>query len=196
MSKHDIADLEHLLERISAAAHVQRQVTLHAVREQLGRRTFGPMLLLAGLITLAPLIGDIPGVPTLMGLFVLLVAGQLLLGRRNLWLPGWLTRRSLEREKVEKAVRWLKPPARFLDRLIHPRLVILVQGPGTYAIALTCLIIAIAMPVMEFIPFSANLAGLALSAFGLALIAKDGVLAAIAFISTLSVLWIIVNTIL
>jgi hypothetical protein len=40
------------------------------------------------------------------------------------------------------------------------------------------------MPVMEVVPFSANAAGIALAAFGLALIAHDGVLALIAFVFT------------
>ena len=33
------------------------------------------------------------------------------------------------------------------------------------------------MPVMEFIPFSANLAGVVLTMFGLALMVRDGLLA-------------------
>ena len=40
------------------------------------------------------------------------------------------------------------------------------------------------MPVMEVIPFSANAAGAALTAFGLSLIARDGLLALIAFTFT------------
>jgi Exopolysaccharide synthesis, ExoD. len=36
---------------------------------------------------------------------------------------------------------------------------------------------------MELVPMSANVAGIALLAFGLALIARDGLLALIAFIS-------------
>jgi hypothetical protein len=37
---------------------------------------------------------------------------------------------------------------------------------------------------MEFVPFSANIAGAALTAFGLALIAHDGLLALLAFVLT------------
>ena len=40
------------------------------------------------------------------------------------------------------------------------------------------------MPVMEVVPFSANLAGIALTAFGLAVIAHDGLLALVAFAAT------------
>ena len=40
------------------------------------------------------------------------------------------------------------------------------------------------MPAMEFVPFSANIAGAAFTAFGLALIAYDGRLALLAFVFT------------
>jgi hypothetical protein len=45
---------------------------------------------------------------------------------------------------------------------------------GLYAIALLCALIGVAMPSLELVPFSAHIAGLALTAFGLALIANDG----------------------
>lgn len=42
--------------------------------DEVGRKSFGPLLLLAGLNMTAPVIGDIPGVPVILGVFVLLVA--------------------------------------------------------------------------------------------------------------------------
>ena len=42
------------------------------------------------------------------------------------------------------------------------------------------------MPVMEVIPFSASGAGAALTAFGLALIARDGLMALLALIFTVA----------
>ncbi|HEX3034413.1 MAG TPA: exopolysaccharide biosynthesis protein [Thermodesulfobacteriota bacterium] len=68
-----------------------------------GRRSFGPLLLVAGLVTLLPIICDIPGVPTIMGIFVLLIAGQLLFRREHLWLPCWMLNRSVPRDKLRKS---------------------------------------------------------------------------------------------
>lgn len=42
--------------------------------------------------------------------------------------------------------------------------------------------VALALPLMEFVPFSANGGGLALMAFGLAMIARDGVVAVLALV--------------
>lgn len=176
----EITNLQQLLDRIEEASLQKERITFGMILQAVGRRSFGPMLLLAGLIILAPLIGDIPGVPTTMALFVLLIAGQLLVGRKHFWLPQWIVRRSVTHNQLRKALRWLRPSARFLDRWFKPRLTFLTQDGGTYLIALACILIAAATPPMELIPFSANGAGIALIAFGLALIAHDGLLALLA----------------
>lgn len=166
-------------------------VTLDEILEAVGRRSFGPLLLLAGLVVLAPLVGDIPTVPTIMALLVLLVAVQLLLRRNEFWLPGWLLRRSVERGKIRKAVGWLRRPAGWVDRVLRPRLKALTGDAGAVAVALACILIALAMPPMEFVPFSANIAGAALTAFGLSLITRDGLVALVAFLFTFGALaWV------
>ncbi|WP_375154439.1 exopolysaccharide biosynthesis protein [Pseudomonas sp. Q2-TVG4-2] len=74
--------------------------------------------------------------------------------------------------------------AKWLDRLLKPRLSVFVEGIARYFIAGSCLFIAVVMPPMELVPLSANIAGIALTAFGLALIARDGLFALIAFCFT------------
>ena len=183
-----LTNLEQLLDLIGEAPTDEGGVSLDAILDMVGRRSFGPLLLVAGLITLAPLVGDIPGVPTLMGFLVLLIAGQVLFRQEHFWLPRWMLNRSIAKDKLDKALKWLRRPARFVDRLLHPRLTSLTQEAGIYITALVCALIAGVMPVMEVVPFSANAAGLVLTAFGLALIACDGVLALFAFsVTALSV---------
>lgn len=176
----EVRSLGDVLDRMEEAAHSGRDTSLQDVMETLGRRSYAPLLLVPGLIMLAPGPGDIPGVPVLMGLLVILVAGQLLVRRRHLWLPDWMLNRSVKSSTLQKVVRWLRKPARFMDRWTQPRLRGLVRHAGTSVVALACILVAAATPVMEFVPFSANIAGLAITAFGLSLIAEDGLVAAIA----------------
>jgi len=178
----EITDLEQLLDRIREAAGNGDPVSLGAIFDVVGHRSFGPLLLVAGLVTLAPVIGDIPGVPTMMAVLVLLIAGQVLFRHEHLWLPDWLLARSIARDKLCKALKWMQRPARFVDRFLRPRLTMFTHSAGAYAVAITCALIAIAMPATEVVPFSANGVGLVLTAFGLSLIAHDGVLAIAAFI--------------
>src|SRR5688500_8708953 len=119
-----------------------------------------------------------------IALAVLLVCVQLLAGRRHFWLPAWLLRQSIARPRFRRALAWLRKPARFGDRLVRPRLTALAGDAAVKAIAVGCIVVALAMPVMEVVPFSANLAGIALTAFGLAVIAHDGLLALVALAAT------------
>lgn len=186
------ASLSALLERVSQAGQREDSISLGAILEAIGRRSFAPFLLLAGLVTLAPLVGDIPGVPTLMASLVLLAGSQLLVGRRSIWLPNWLLARRVSRERFQRVLGWLERPAGWTDRLLHQRLTMLTRPPAHLAVALVCLVIALAMPPMEFIPFSANGAGLALTLFGLALLADDGLFALAGYLLTGTTLAIVV----
>lgn len=159
-------------------------VSTRLIVESLGTRSFGPLLLVTGLVTLAPIVGDIPGVPTVIGVLVALVAVQLLLGRDHFWLPDWILNRRVQRGRALRVLDWTRPVARFLDRISRRRLVAITQGVGLRLVAIACIVIAGAMPLLELIPFSANAAGAALTLFGLSLVAGDGLLAGLGLILT------------
>lgn len=180
----EVTSLEELLDRIDDAVSSSDRVALGAILRMVGRRSFGPLLLLAGVIAVSPVVGDIPGIPTTIGIFVLLIAGQMLFQRDYFWLPRWLLERSVSRARLCKALKWLKRPARFIDRFLRPRLTALTYRMGSYVIATVCVLIAAAMPTMEVVPLTANGAGAALTAFGLSLIAHDGLLAILALAFT------------
>src|SRR5690606_39198204 len=94
------------------------------------------------------------------------------------WLPQWLLKRSVPSKKLKKtADKWLRRPARAIDRVLQKRLQFFTNDPGAKAIAVASVLLALATPVAEFIPFSANGIGLAIAIFGLALIAHDGLIA-------------------
>jgi hypothetical protein len=110
----------------------------------------------------------------------LLLSVQAILDRTQVWMPRWLAYKSVGSRKVMKAVRWLRKPAEFLDKHTHRRLTWAVRHSSMYVIAATCIVIAAMTPVLELIPGSAMLAGLAITNFGLALLAHDGLIALIA----------------
>ena len=175
-----IHDLSGLLDIMSETAANREKIYVRDIVETLGSRSLGPLLTLTGLVTVMPVVGDIPGVPILMGTLVLLVAVQLLIGRDHPWLPKWLLNRAVSHEKFCKMVGMSRRPARFIDRHTNVRLRNFIEGLGQYLIAFVCIAIACLTPFMEMVPFSASVAGLALFAFGLALISRDGVLALVA----------------
>lgn len=179
-----LTNLEQLLDRIEDAVSSRADVSFGAILRMIGRRSFGPLLLLAGLIAVAPLIGDIPGVPTTVGIFVVLISSQMLFQREYFWIPRWLLERSVSKKTLCKTLGWLKGPAKRIDRVVRPRLTFFTHRVGAFSVAAVCTGIGVVMPTMEVVPFAANGAGAALTAFGLALIAHDGVLAIVAFAVT------------
>jgi len=177
----EIKNLEQLLDQLDTISEDAERVSLGIIMEAVGSRSFGPLLVMAGVILISPLSG-IPGMPTTMGIFVFLIAVQLLFHRQHFWLPHWLFRRSMTVKSLGKAVNWLRPSARFIDRWLQPRLPVFISGVSQYLIAVICLLLAAAMPVMELVLFSASSAGAVFVLFGLALIAHDGLLGLLAFI--------------
>jgi hypothetical protein len=173
--------LQDLLDQMTEAAEDCERISVEDILHAVGRRSFGPMLMVPGLIALSPLSG-IPGAPTITGSMVLLVAGQLLIGRDEFWLPKFILRRSVSQEKFRKAVKYTRPVARFVDRLVNPRLTMLTNGAAMYIVAAVCVMLAVIAPLLELLPFAITVVGGAISAFGLAITAEDGVLAIIAFI--------------
>jgi hypothetical protein len=188
----NITNLEQLLKQIDKAGKDKQRVSLGSILEVVGQRSFAPVLLLAGLVMFAPIIGEIQGVPVIMGLLVISAAGQLLFHRDHLWMPSWLLKRSVSQDKLDKTLKRLQRPAGFVDRFLRQRLTLFTEGGAVYVIAMVCIVIAAATPGMEFVPFSANVAGAIIIAFALSLIARDGLLAVIAFTLTTGLICLVI----
>ncbi len=174
-------NLRTLLECLEDAGQPGEDVSIGAMLDATGQRSFGALLLVPGLLVFSPLSG-IPGLPTLLAVLVGLIAAQLLVGRHHFWLPQWLLRRQAPRSKYDRAMHALKRPARWVDRLIRHRLTCLTAGPAVRLNALLCLLIALTMPPLELIPFASSVAGLALSLAGLGMMARDGVMVLLAIV--------------
>jgi hypothetical protein len=64
---------------------------------------------------------------------------------------------------------------------------------GSYLIGFSAMLVALTIPMLEFIPFGATLAGAALTAFGLSLIARDGYLAVFSLAATAIVVGLVAH---
>ncbi|WOX05406.1 exopolysaccharide biosynthesis protein [Microbulbifer pacificus] len=179
----DINNLTQLLLQLENLPDRYDRITIGTVLEALGQRSFAPVILVAGLVLFSPLSG-IPGMPTIMGILVLLTSVQMLIMRSHFWLPQWVLRRTISERNFRRTLHWLYRPASVIDRWLQPRLPLFVNRSGAYLIAVICTLMSLALPLMELLPFSATLAGLGFAAFGLALVAHDGLLAVLAIAIT------------
>ncbi len=154
------------------------QMSAQDALDEFAGRLFGPLLVVPGLVTLSPL-GVIPLVPTTMGVWVVLVAGQKLAGRKHPWLPGIIADRSVDAEKFRDSMEKFRPWAEWIDKFTKPRYKWLVQGAGKYVLAALCILLALTLPPLEFLPWACMAPGGAILLIGLAITAHDGLLALI-----------------
>ncbi|QBR83090.1 exopolysaccharide biosynthesis protein [Legionella israelensis] len=180
MSSGSHGSLEQLLNKIENLANKNNKISFGLLLNAIGRRSFGPILFFFGMILAAPGLADIPGVPVVIGFILLLIILQVLMWREHIWLPSWIKNWSISSKQLIKSVNYLRKPALYLDKLFKQRLTFLVNTASTWMICLICLLIVLATPVMELIPFSANLAGLIFMTFGISLISNDGFFALLA----------------
>lgn len=177
-------NLEELVDRVDDSANQSEKVKLRVLMDRVGRRSFGPLLLFAGVIMATPIISDIPGVSTTLGIFILIVAVQVIFGRDCFWIPKWLLNRGVSSAKLKKAsAKWIRPVAKFVDRFIHERIRLFVGPWGSRLIAIASTVLAFGTPLTEVIPFSQYAVGGCITLFGLALIARDGLLALFGWIA-------------
>ncbi len=150
-------------------------VTIGDVVGQFGQRGYGPFLLVPALVGMSP-VGGIPGVPTFLALVVALFAAQILIGRRNLWLPALIRERSLPGRKLANAVGKLSGIGRFLDRLFYGRLAWLTGEPVPRIAAAVILALCCLIPPLEIVPLAVAVPMAVVAGFGIALLVKDGLL--------------------
>jgi len=183
-------DLEDVIDHIIAlclhnglANEGKGRVSVADLMDMLGERSFGPLLLVPSLIAVSP-VGAIPGLPAITSAVIVLIAGQILLGHEHFWIHGWLARRSVDAHGMERWLEKFRPVARFIDHLLRPRLPALTGGASFYAIALLCLLIGLVTPILELVPLGGIPPNAAVVAFSLAITARDGVWALLAFLFT------------
>jgi hypothetical protein len=157
----------------------------------LGKRSFGPTLLICALPEALPL--PVVGVSAFIGMPLVLVSIQLMLGYSAPRFPKWLANRSIKRKDFEKGVNvTLRYLARF-EKVIRPRWRFM-----TTPIAERCLSILfflLACVIVLPIPFGNFLPAIALVIISLGLIEGDGLIIVVGIIAACIVLAIMAGAI-
>jgi hypothetical protein len=159
----------HLL-RDFVTSHPEPRISLGALRDALGDRGFGVLLFIFALPNLVPV--NIPLLSAVLGLPLVLLAAQLTYGRHKPWFPRWLTGQSFSREGFANVVLRSLPYLEGAERLLRPRLAVLLSWTGERLIGLAILILALVLALP--IPFANWLPACAIAIVGLAIVEKDG----------------------
>lgn len=157
----------------------KKQYTIAELIDVFQDRTFGALMLLFALLNLIPLP---PGSSFVLGAPLVVLAGQVALGLRRIWLPQRILRVSVKTSDLGRVTKRAAPFLRWLERLLKPRLTVFFSGAGDRAIGLVCLLLATLLFLP--LPFANMLPALAIACFSLALIERDGIAALAGLLAT------------
>ncbi len=184
--------IEDVLDRVEEAAEGERHVSVADIVDKIGDGAFAPLMLVPALLMVSPATA-IFGFGTICGLIIAIIAFQMLVGQKKLWLPQFILRQKLASHRVERTVDFLTRPARAVDGLTRPRLSFLVAAPADRIWAALCIVLALLVPVFELVPMSATIIGASIGLFGLAMLARDGLLAIIGLAILSIAAWLLWN---
>jgi hypothetical protein len=148
-------------------------LTLGEILDAVGRRSYGPLLLVIGLFAISPAT-VVPGMTWLAAALTLLVAGQMALGLPRIWLPKKALEAQLPRAAVHSGIEKSRGLAKAVDKLLKPRLAFLSKPPFVNLVALMVIAAALITFPLGLIPFAPLAPGLAVVFFGLGMVARDG----------------------
>ncbi|WP_116086568.1 exopolysaccharide biosynthesis protein [Tropicimonas sp. IMCC34011] len=176
--------VEDIFDRLDDAAKQSDSVSVGRLVEAFGGRGWGPLLFIPAIVEVSP-IGGIPGVPTFLALIIALFAVQILAGRDSMWLPSFISNRSVSSDKMQGAMDKMRPLGRWLDRWFGPRLSSLTTRWVRRISAAVILMLCAIVPPLELVPFASTAPMAAIAMFGLSMTLRDGLLMAIGFVLSL-----------
>ena len=144
----------------------------------LGKRSFGMLLFISSLPAFIP----IPGVGgAISGPLVVMIGIQLLVGLRRPWLPRFVATRGPHRRAMANFRDRIAPWLARLERAVRPRAAALLDH--RLASAMTGLLLILLGLLLSLpIPFTNYLFGALLLLFAFALLERDGLLMALAWV--------------
>lgn len=167
-------------------------IKLGEVITMLESREFGPLLLAPALIAMFPT-GAIPGVPSIGGIIIFLIAIQILIGKKHPWIPVKFKEITFERKKLVSGIESVKPATKKLDQWFKPRLTFLTQEIAKRVLALLCAIVGLSMIPLEVVPFAAALPALTVTLLAVGLITEDSTIILFAVMAFLISLYFLIT---
>jgi hypothetical protein len=146
-------------------------VSIRDIIESLGHRSFGFILLIFALPNSLPILG-IPGVSTITGLPLLLIAVQMTLRHHRVYMPRWIAKQSLAAESFRNIINRVVPWMQRLEKLLKPRLNFLTHKAAEPWLGAVC--VSLAFLLILPIPLGNLLPGLSILLIALGLIESDG----------------------
>jgi hypothetical protein len=167
--------------RAAALSAPGERITVEQLLEPLKRRAFGFLLLLLAIPNFIPVPVGIGGI---MGVLVVGLGLEMLIGLEQPWIPGFLKRRTMSRDGLLRFLDRIAPFSGRLEKACKPRFQRLTRRPFTFISGAVMILVGLLLALP--IPFTNYLFGGMLVAFAFALVERDGALLLAVWASTLA----------
>lgn len=154
-------------------------ISVNELIDRMGENSFSALLIAPALILFSPL-SVIPGVPTLGAIVMLLIIAQRAFGRKHIWIPNWLSKRTLSGHRLNKALNWLCGPVGWIERNSQKRFKILTSKPVNILTYTLIAAISCVLPLLELLPFVTSLFSLTILLLAGGMLLRDGLLTLLA----------------
>jgi hypothetical protein len=148
----------------------RERIAIADIRDAMGDRAFGALMFVFAAPNTLPV--NAPGVSVVLGIPLLFLSLQLLLGFAVPWLPHALVQRTVPRERFAKVMRYVVPWMRRAEKLSRPRWSWLAVGLAERLIGLWCAVLSIVLILP--VPFGNMGPGIAICVLAFALLERDG----------------------
>lgn len=164
-------EIDNRVKRESENANVRLAVLLSAV----GRRSYGPLLLIIGLFAISPAT-ILPGMTTVAAVITLIIAGQMAIGLKRPWLPHAVLNLNVPRKPFLQFLDKTRPAVERIDGVwLRERWTFMTVPLFVNLVALCVIGASLVTIPLSLIPFAPLAPGIAVVMFGLGMTARDGV---------------------
>ncbi len=158
------------LEVLSATAP-EGGLSLGAIREGLNQSVFGALLIILALPVSIPFLY---GVPQIVSVPMMALAGQMMMGRKEPWLPEKLASRTISKSALTQVSSGARKWFGWVEALARPRMRFLASKPAERLVG--ALLVIFCASIMIPLPLTNTVPGIAIVIVGFGLLAKDGLL--------------------
>jgi hypothetical protein len=152
--------------------------TIGALVDSLGERAFGALMFIFAVPNIIP---TPPGTSAILGLPLVILTWQVMVGRQSLWLPEVIRKRQISREVLQSFVSKVLPYMGKIERVLKPRFGLLVSSDASERVIG---FITFALSLVLFLPIPLNnmLPAAAISCIALGLAERDGVAVGVGYL--------------
>ncbi len=165
-----------------------KEASIKDVFEAFGDRAYGPFLFVLAVVTISP-ISAIPGISIVLGVLIMLIAGQYFFKEGAPWIPQKLKDMSMSSNDAQKKLDKVSDYLEKLDKFIMPRMKFAVNKAMRYIAMAVVVGLGLSMIPLAAVPWGVMIPGFAIFFIALAIVARDGLLMICGLVASIGALY-------